>query len=112
MKRAKFAESYVFEKDGKQFIVAWVCRREKRWESHVRLPRPNASARQKPHLLGVSDMYGNTMEINDNNTNDLNGRVGKIRLIIDGYPRYFSLRPIMAARPRRNPQCRRLTTGT
>ena len=56
-------------------------------------PRDPMRITFKTTHLGIWDMYGNTMEINDNGTNDLNGRVGKIRLIIDGYPRYFTLDP-------------------
>lgn len=92
-KNAKFAEAYTFDKDGKTLVVAWSADARSDGKAPCSYPRSSLPINFQAASLGVSDMYGNTMTITDNDENDLNPRVGKIRLRIDGFPRYFTLNP-------------------
>lgn len=93
MKDAKFTEAYTFDKDGKTLVVAWSAAAQSNGKAACAYPRNLIRLTFKASRLGVSDMYGNSMVIVDNDENDINGRVGKIRLIVDGSPRYFTLDP-------------------
>jgi hypothetical protein len=93
MKSAKHAEAYLFDKGGKAFVVAWSGAETSNGKAPCANPRRWVPLNFMTERLRVSDMYGNTMEIADNDEFDLNADTGKIKLMVDGYPRYFTLNP-------------------
>lgn len=86
-------EGYQFLNNGKTKWVLWSNRAQSDGKVPCAYPRSTARVNLVARRVLVTDMYGTSQIIRDNRAGDLNPEKGRIRLKVDGVPKYITLNP-------------------
>ena len=91
--KPKLVEAYGFEQNGKSKWVTWSADLVPNDKAQCAAPRNPQALTLKAKRLRVTDMYGSSYQFRDNGKQDLDPRKGKMRLLVDGMPRYILVNP-------------------
>ena len=87
------AEGYMFTRDGKTKWVMWSDLAQSDGKAPCAYPRSPVKVNFEVKRLRITDLYGTSQIIRDNRAGDLNPLKGRIRIEIDGAPKYITLNP-------------------
>jgi len=80
-------------RDGKVKVVAWSADTAPAWISPCARDRRVQVLPLRAKRLLVTDMYGNSKLYRDNKGNDLDPRINRMKIRLDGTPRYITRNP-------------------
>lgn len=93
IRKQGLVEAYKFVRDGKVKLVAWSADAAPAWISPCAHDRSIQVLPLRAKRVLVTDMYGKTKLYRDNKGNDLDPRTNRMKIRLDGTPRYIIRNP-------------------